>query len=155
MNIKNNEIKYKVIFSEKYRYIPYRRSILNIIRSIHILCIALLTGGYYFQIEKSLLLPWLIITILSGLSMFLIDLYVSSLALFEFRGITIIIKLTLLSLLPLLESYQQIYLLIFIMIFSVFISHSSKKIRHKRFLPGFVKAQLELENQPSNLDTKK
>ena len=136
-----------LFFPENTRRIKHRRSILNVLRSAHLLAISILVGGVFFHVEKNLVTPWLIAAVITGLSMFLLDLYESGVALFEARGASVILKMGLLLCIPLVENSTQVFLLILVIIFSAFISHSTKRIRHKNLLPDAL-------NQHFGIDTK-
>lgn len=94
----------------------------------------MLVGGLFFNVEYSQITPWLVGTLISGLAIFLIDLHGSFIAVFEVRGIGVLVKLGLLSLLPLLEYNHQIYLLIILTILSSLLSHSRRSLRHRSFM---------------------
>ncbi|MCP3688784.1 MAG: hypothetical protein GY784_10255 [Gammaproteobacteria bacterium] len=66
--------------------------------------------------------------------MFIIDLYGSCIALFEVRGISVLIKLGSLALLLTFERDNQLYLLIALIIFSSMVSHGSRRLRHWCFM---------------------
>ena len=108
---------------------------LNTLRASHILCLCFLIGGFYFDRSLDLLMPWIIGTIVSGLGIFLLDLYGSCMALFEVRGISVLVKLGLLGMLPFLDKSGQLYLLSSLVIFSSLLSHSRRSLRHKNFMP--------------------
>ncbi len=129
-----------LFFPATYREIPRRRFILNLLRTVHILCFSILLGGVYFNVSQSLLTAWLMGTIISGFGLFLVDLYGSFIALFEIRGVSVLIKIVLLSFFPLLDESNQLVLLFMVIIFSSFVSHSTRRIRHKNLMPaGFIK----------------
>jgi len=129
------EEKRGLFFPARIRYFPYRRWILNILRSAHILCLCILVGGFFFKQDANLLKPWLIGTLISGLGIFLIDLYGSCIAFFEVRGISVLVKLGALGLLPYLEPDSQLILLAALIIFSSIVSHGAKRFRHWNFMP--------------------
>ena len=79
-------------------------------------------------------MPWILATIASGLGIFLLDLYSSCIALFELRGISVLIKTGLLGLMPFLDRDNQLYLLVGLVIFSSLLSHSRRKLRHKNIM---------------------
>ena len=124
----------RLLFPETFRKFPYRRFILNALRSVHIVCLSFLVGGFFFDQHNSLLLPWFVGTLASGLGIFLLDLYGSCIALFEVRGISVLIKLGLLGLLPFLDRISQLYLLTALIIFSSLLSHSTRSLRHKSLM---------------------
>jgi len=80
-------------------------------------------------------MPWIVATIASGLGIFLLDLYSSCIALFEVRGISVLIKTGLLGLIPFLDRNNQLYLLVALVILSSLLSHSRRRLRHKSIMP--------------------
>ncbi len=123
-----------VLFPKTFREFPHRRLVLNGLRALHILCLSILVGGFFFEQDQSLLKPWFVGTLVSGLGIFLIDLYGSCIALFEVRGISVLVKLGMLGLLPLLERKEQLLLLVALIIFSSLLSHSTRSLRHRNFM---------------------
>lgn len=126
---------HRLLFPQEFREIPHRRLILNVFRSLHILCFSIFLGGFFFGQEPGMLNSWYVGTIVSGLGLFAIDLYSSFVMLFEVRGISVMLKIILLLALPLLHDLNQLWLLMLLVIFSSFSSHSSRKLRHKNLLP--------------------
>lgn len=123
-----------VLFPKTFREFPCRRLILNGLRALHILCLCILVGGFFFDQNESLLKPWFIGTLASGLGIFLIDLYGSCIALFEVRGVSVVIKLALVGMLPFLERDYQLLLLVSLILLSSLISHSPRRLRHWNFM---------------------
>ena len=136
-----------LLFPKNTRHIKHRRLILNVLRSAHLLAISILVGGVFFHIEKTLITPWLIATVVTGISMFLLDIYESGAALFEVRGASILLKTGLLLCIPLVESSSQFLLLLLVIIFSSFISHSTKRIRHTMLLPKTLGKRLGISTE--------
>ncbi len=126
----------RILFPKQFRDLPHRRLILNLLRSAHIVCFSLLIGGLFHGLPEEQWQPWLIGTLLSGFGLFAVDLYGSFLALFEVRGVSVLFKLLLLSLLPLLGEPARIGGLIFIIVFSSMISHSTRRFRHRSLAPA-------------------
>jgi len=125
----------KHLFPKDYRVFAYKRFVIALLRTIHIVCFSILVGGFFFQQDQSLLVPWFIGTMLSGMLMFLIDIYGSCIILFEVRGISILLKLLILFWMPLLSQNIQIALLMFLIVLSSYISHTTRNVRHKTFMP--------------------
>ena len=120
----------RLLFPLEIREFPHQRLILNALRAIHIVCFSILVGGIFFDQPSEFLYSWSIAVILTGFGMFALDLYNSFIALFEIRGIAILIKITLLLLIPLTDGWLQLSVLFFILVFSSYISHTTRKIRH-------------------------
>lgn len=123
-----------LLFPPTFRVFRYRHWILNTLRAVHILCLCPLVGGVFFGQDVSALSPWLIGTLVSGLGIFVIDLYGSCIALFEIRGLSVLIKLGLIGLLPFLTQGNQLLLLTFLIFASSLLSHGRHSLRHKSFM---------------------
>ena len=76
--------------------------------------------------------------IISGVCLFLLDLYGSAVVLFEVRGFTVLVKLLLLLIALFLPAQVQFKLLVIVIVFSTFISHSPRWLRHKSLLPAQI-----------------
>ena len=127
---------HQLLFPHEYREFPQQRLALNTLRAIHILCFSILVGGLFFNQPTEFLFPWTIAVIISGFSMFAIDLFNSCIALFEIRGIAILVKILLLLLIPFTDGWLRLLVLFSVIIFSSFISHTSRKVRHFNVMPA-------------------
>jgi len=137
---------HKLLFPEQLREIAHRRLILNVFRILHILCFSIYLGGLFFAQDASILQGWLWGAILSGLALFLVDLYSSCILLFEVRGISVLIKILILLCLPYIDAQNQLWLVIFVVVFSSYISHSSRRLRHRNLLSLAWKKKLGVEH---------
>jgi hypothetical protein len=133
--LKKSSFILQALFPQHFRSLPQRRLLLNIFRSIHILCFSILFGGLYFDQAVNLLNLWALGVVGSGICLFLIDIYGSGVVLFEIRGFTVLIKIILLSIAFVLPPDRQFDTLALVIIFSSFISHSPRWIRHRSLLP--------------------
>ena len=89
-----------------------------------------LLGGLIFKQPTSILELWLWIALLSGFLILLTDIYSSFGVLFEVRGIVVLIKILLLSLITVFWE-QRIFLLVLILFIGAISSHMPKRYRHK------------------------
>jgi hypothetical protein len=147
--LKQSGLLHQLIFPRHYRSLPQRRLVLNIFRSIHILCFSILLGGLYFDQAITDLNAWAFSVIISGVSLFLVDLYGSGIVLFEVRGFTVLIKIILLAIALRLAPTAQFNMLVIVIIFSSFISHSPRWLRHKNLLPVVWQEKLAPEDEKS------
>ena len=108
---------------------------INLLRTWHIISFSILVGGIFFQQNPALLRVWVISSVLSGAALFAVDLYGSLYALFEIRGASIVLKIFLLLMIPVLDHAQQVSLLFLIIIISSIVSHSTRRFRHRSFMP--------------------
>lgn len=143
----------RLFFPEQYREVPQRRLIHNLLRSLHIISLGILIGGYFFAQPDERLTPWFAATLLTGAGLLLVDLYSSCILLFEVRGVSILIKLLLLSTLPLWPHDGQMILLALLVILSAFTSHSSKRFRHHNLMsPAFQQKYAIHDDHVNELD---
>lgn len=118
------------LFPEQPREFPYRMTVRISLRALHIMTPGVLLGGYIFHQPTPVLEPWLWAAILSGLIIILTDIYSSFGVLFEVRGIVVLIKILLLSLITVFWK-QRIFLLVLILFIGAISSHMPKRYRHK------------------------
>ena len=118
------------LFPNTPRNFPFRRSVRIGLRTVHIFTSGTLLGGYIFQQPLTVLEPWLLGSIISGLLLFATDLYASASILFELSGLAVISKLVLLAILPFFWD-ARISLLVIILVIGSVSSHLPKRYRHR------------------------
>ena len=127
-----------VLFPDKPRHLPYRRTIRISFRALHILCAGVLLGGHIFNQPVVVLEPWLWGTVMTGLVILLTDIHSSMAFFFELRGIAVLLKVILLLLIPVFWE-QRIALLIAVLLVGAVSSHLPKRYRHRLFfLPAAI-----------------
>lgn len=119
------------------------------------LCFSILIGGLYFDQAIAELKLWALSVLLSGVGLFLVDLYASGIVLFEVRGFTVLIKIILLIVALLLPQAAQFNVLVIVIIFSSFVSHSPRWLRHKNLLPPAWQVKLAPQDEKSVRDIPK
>ena len=134
------------LFPQQYRELPQRRLLLNVFRSIHIICFSILLGGLYYGQATETLNNWAWAALFSGVCLFLLDVYTSAVVLFEIRGLTVLIKVAMLAASLLLPADGQFNMLVVVIIFSSFVSHSPRWLRHKCLLPDRLLQQFAPQN---------
>lgn len=140
----------RLFFPSQYREVPQRRLIHNLLRSLHIISLGILIGGYFFDQSVDQLTPWFVATLITGAGLLLVDLYSSCILLFEVRGVSILLKLLLLSSLPLWSHEAEIYLLMLLVILSAFTSHSSKRFRHHNLMSQAFQQKYAIHDDTSD-----
>lgn len=120
---------YRTLFPLKFRYIPHHRTINITLRSLHIVCFSVLVGGHFFNQPADQIMPWLYATLITGGLMMLIELYGSFTFLIELRGLSVIFKTLLLTLIPFFWDSRFLILAVIIIIASI-TSHMRGKYRH-------------------------
>ena len=124
-----------LLFPSQPRDFPGRRMTRSILRAVHILGGGVLIGAYLFQQTAEVIAGWYALTVLSGLFLLMTDLHASFAVLVEWRGLSILCKLALLLLLPLLPGWE-VQGLVAILVIGSLSSHLSRKFRHRVWVPG-------------------
>jgi hypothetical protein len=125
----------RLLFPEQPRRLPWRRFWQGLIRSLHILCLGVLSGGLVIGAPFDILFPWLLGTVFSGLALLMMDMFSSFIVLFELRGVSVLVKLPLVAALPLLNETMALVLVLVMIVFSTLISHGTRGLRHTSFAP--------------------
>ncbi len=124
-----------ILFPEQPRDFLFRRFSRSLLRTLHILTGGVLVGAYVFSQPPELVHPWLIGAVISGLLLFATDLHASFAIVFEWRGLAIAAKITLLALLPYLPG-MEIFILTVVLTIGAISSHLSRKFRHRLWYSG-------------------
>ncbi|WP_256382885.1 hypothetical protein [Photobacterium toruni] len=99
------------------------------IRALHILGVAISSGGFIFHLDQALWLNWWLLAMCSGVLMMAQEIYRSTLWLIQLKGVLTFIKLGLLASIVVLPQ-QQSNIYITVLLLSVFIAHGPAGLRH-------------------------
>ena len=124
-----------LLFPDTYREFFCQRLLLNLLRGLHLLCVGVFLGGIFFAQDKAVLGVWILGVLVSGILMFLIELYSSCIYLFEIRGAVIVLKILVLLMLTVIPFDYHFTVLVGLLLFSSFFSHSPRWIRHANYMP--------------------
>ena len=109
---------------------------LNIaLRTLHLIGMLGVGGGILFNVESSLVAPWLWLTVLSGAGLMSISIYSSRLFLIQLRGLVILVKISMLILIIYTDG-ADLALLIGITLISGIIAHAPGNIRYYSVIHG-------------------
>ncbi|MFQ5803434.1 MAG: hypothetical protein ACE5JQ_11125 [Candidatus Methylomirabilales bacterium] len=123
---------------EQVRFLPGARAWSITFRTVHLAAFGLLLGGHAFAADPEQLLPYLWLTILSGIGLIALEVYTHGLYwLFLGKGIMVLVKLCLLLAVPFFWEQRVALLLLVVGIASVG-SHMPARFRHYSFLHGRV-----------------
>lgn len=112
------------------RFLSGTRAISIALRTLHLAAFGLLLGGHAFSVEPERLLPFLSLTVLSGIGLIALELYAVGLYwLFLGKGLMVVLKLALLLLVPIFWEARVMLLLLVVGIGSVG-SHMPARFRH-------------------------
>jgi len=122
-----------ILLPDNPRDFPGRRFARSVLRTLHILGGGVLIGAYLFQQSPEIIQFWYRLAVISGMLLFLTDLHASFAVVFEWRGLSIISKISLLLVLPLMPGHE-VSILILILTIGSLSSHLSRKFRHRLWL---------------------
>ncbi|MBI3074348.1 MAG: hypothetical protein HYY84_19735 [Deltaproteobacteria bacterium] len=119
-----------ILFPEPPRMFPGRRIIRSLLRAAHVAASAVLLGGHFVDGPLERLVPFLWVALATGALLIVTELLSTFAWLFEVRGLFILLKIALLSLILILWESRAAILLI-ILLLSVVVAHASGSIRHR------------------------
>jgi hypothetical protein len=99
------------------------------LRTLHLLAVAGVGGGILFALEKDLWINYWWLALVSGVLMMVMDIAANPVWIVQIRGVVIIFKLILLSLMVSYPAWGS-FLLIVIIVISTVISHAPGKLRY-------------------------
>ncbi len=121
-------------FPEQIRFLPGARAWSIAFRTLHIAAFGLVLGGHAFAVDADMLVPWVWLTILSGIGLIALEVYAGGLYwLFLGKGIAVLVKLGLLLMVPLFWE-QRVPLLLLVVVISSVGSHMPSRFRHYSIL---------------------
>lgn len=124
-----------VLFPDPPRTIPAHRAISITLRTAHLMTFGTLLGGHVFDIDQSRLLPFLLATIITGAALMALELASTCASLFMGKGIAVLMKLLLLSMIPLFWEHRVWIFLVVVVVASVG-AHMPSWLRHYSPLSG-------------------
>lgn len=124
-----------VLFPDPPRRIPAQRWLGVILRTAHLMTFGTLLGGHFFEIDSARLVPFLAATIVTGVALMLLELASTVHWLFMGKGVAVMVKLLMLSLVPLFWEHRVAILLGTVVVASVG-AHMPSRLRHYSFLHG-------------------
>ena len=130
MIIQSRSKYFSCLFPVRPRDFPYRRSVIILFRTVHILAAGVLLGGYIFNQSPAMLEPWLWGTVISGLLILAADIHASLAVIFEVRGIAVLLKIILLFLAAIYWE-KRVLILIIALAIGAISSHMPKQYRHR------------------------
>jgi hypothetical protein len=117
-------------FPERMRFLPGTRAMSIALRTVHLAVFGMLLGGHGFGLEAERLLPYLWLTVVSGVGLIALEVYAVGLYwLVLGKGIMVLLKLALLLLIPFFWEARVPLLLLVVVIASVG-SHMPARYRH-------------------------
>jgi len=117
------------LFPSESRIFPVQRRANISLRTLHLIGIAGLGGGFLYPAVDETWRLYLQLTVISGIGLSLISVWSNGIWLLQLRGQAILLKLLLLGLIWLLPSFKLPLLMVIILI-SGYISHAPARVRY-------------------------
>ncbi len=124
----------RVLLPDPPRRVPGHRPLSIALRTAHLITFGILLGGHVLDVDPSRLLPLLYWTIVTGAALMALELASTCAWLFMGKGIAVLAKLLLLSMIPLVWEHRVGILLVVVVIGSVG-SHMPSRFRCYSFFP--------------------
>ena len=124
-----------LLFPIPPRRIPRHRALGLALRTAHLMTFGALLGGHLFDVDSARLMPFLLATIASGVALLALELASTCAWLFMGKGLSVLVKLAVLVLVPLFWEYRVPLLLLVVAVASVG-SHMPSRFRHRCFVPA-------------------
>jgi len=118
-----------ILFPKQSRCFAGQRWINILLRTLHLLGMAGVGGGYFYTAVGDVWQDFLYITLISGVAMLLLSIWSNGIWLLQLRGHAILLKLFLLMLMVVWPAYQAVCLILIIVI-SGLIAHAPGNVRY-------------------------
>ncbi|WP_286237007.1 hypothetical protein [Neptuniibacter halophilus] len=118
------------LFTIEKREIPHKRWLSISLRTLHLIGMAGLAGAHLYKQPPESWLPFLLLTIISGLLMAAMEIYSHPIWLIQMRGTAIGIKLLLLSTLIWWFDQPNAVIYLLAIIISAIVSHAPGRLRY-------------------------
>ncbi len=125
----------QLLFPEQSRSFPGKRWANVGIRSLHLLGVAMFSGGLYFDINQTALLPWYMMTAVSGVALTALDTYGNGKWLIQNRGASVLFKIAVLGILTHTHMLNK-WVIILLIILSGVTSHAPARFRYYSLYHG-------------------
>jgi len=119
----------RLIFPDESRFFPGQRWVNITLRTLHLIGIAGLGGGFFYPAEGDLWQAFFDLTLWSGFGLATIAVWNNGIWLVQLRGQAILLKLLLLGLMPLFPALR-LSLFLAVLVISGLISHAPANVRY-------------------------
>jgi len=120
---------FRVLVPETPRGFPGQRWLRISPRTLHLVGVAGLGGGFLCSAEPAMWMPYLWLTVTTGALMVIVELCATGLWLIQVRGVSVIIKLALIAWL-LGAEHLELLLMIAVIVISGVVSHAPAGVRY-------------------------
>lgn len=120
---------FRILIPETPRCFRAQRWVRISLRTLHLVGVAGLGGGFLYSVDQTVWMPYLTLTFLTGVAMVGIELWSTGLWLIQLRGLSVVIKLALIVWLLQTEHFQ-LPLFMAVIVISGVISHAPGTVRY-------------------------
>jgi hypothetical protein len=120
---------YRLLVPRHSRSFVGKRWCFIVLRTLHLVGVAGLVGGLLYQVPAEAWMPYLTLTLASGAVYFAIELWSTGIFLIQLRGLSVLVKLAILGLVPALPGLEA-YLLFSVIVISGIFSHAPGNVRY-------------------------
>lgn len=124
-----------LLFPDPPRTFPGRRAVKIVLRAGHVLCAGTYFAAFVFAVAPAARQPWFAALLVSAGLLLLLDLHETTAFILEIRGLVVLGKVALLTLLPCFGD-AQVWVLGAMLAVSVVSSHAPAAVRHRVVVAG-------------------
>lgn len=121
-----------LIFPQESRSFTGQRWINILLRTLHLIGVAGVGAAFLFSVSEEQWRPYMLLTLTSGCTMVLVEVWSNGIWLIQLRGLSTLLKLLILSLTVVVG--LQAYILISVIIIAGLMSHAPGKVRYFSFM---------------------
>ncbi|HSH42151.1 MAG TPA: hypothetical protein VK973_08510 [Arenicellales bacterium] len=120
---------YRFLIPETPRAFPAQRWVRITLRTLHLVGIAGLGGGFLYGADASMWKPYLSLTVYSGATLVAVELWTTGLWLIQLRGIVVVVKLALIAWM-MQAAHLAMPLFVAVVVISGVIAHAPASVRY-------------------------
>lgn len=120
---------FRALVPDTPRGFPGQRWVRISLRTLHLIGVAGLGGGFLYGAEPAMWMPYLWLTVATGMAMVIVELCSTGLWLIQVRGMSVVIKLALVAWL-LRTEHLELPLMITVIVISGVVSHAPAGVRY-------------------------
>ncbi len=124
----------QIIFPPQNRSFRGKRWTNICLRTIHLIGVAGVGGGFFYAAPREDWLPFLILTVMSGSLLLLLEIYSNAICLIQLRGVATMLKLLLITMV--FVTGPAAWIIVPVIIISGVISHAPANVRYYSVLHG-------------------
>lgn len=123
----------RLLFPDENRYFPGRRWLMIGLRTLHLIGVAGVGGGFLYAAPVSDWYPYLALTVSSGLLLLLLEVACNGIWLFQLRGLAVLAKVAIFAAYRFVPGIEFPVMMAVIVISGV-IAHAPARVRHYSIL---------------------